>query len=257
VETNLKDKVIVITGGCSGMGLAASKMFAAEGAIVAVNDLSPEATASTVAELESSGAMAMAIPGDVSSRPVADQSVAAVVARFGRIDVLINNAGIATAQAAEVYDAWDRVLAVDLNAPFYWSQAVANASMIQHGGVIINISSLAGLVAFPRDVGYIAAKTGVVGLTRALAVEWAKYKIRVNCICPGFTETQIIKDVEAIEPDRFSERRQRIPIGRAAQPEEIAAAMLFLASAPASFITGAILPVDGGQIALSSGWSPG
>lgn len=257
METGLKDKVAVITGACSGMGLAASRMFAAEGAIVVVNDLSAAATASTVAELEANGASAMAIAGDVSDRALAEESIAAVVARFGRVDVLINNAGIATAQAAEAYDAWDRVMAVDLNAPFYWSQAVANAGMIRNGGVIINISSLAGLVAFPRDVGYIAAKTGLVGLTRALAVEWAKYNIRVNCICPGFTETQIIKDVEAIEPDRFMQRRARIPIGRAAQPEEIAGAMVFLASQQASFITGAILPVDGGQIAMSSGWSPG
>jgi NAD(P)-dependent dehydrogenase (short-subunit alcohol dehydrogenase family) len=123
-------------------------------------------------------------------------------------------------------------------------------------GAIVNIASLAAMVAYPGDVGYIASKAGVLGLTRALAVEWAKHNIRVNCICPGFTDTQIIKDMEKIDPNRFSERRKRIPMARAARPEEMADAMAYLASDQASYVTGSILNVDGGQIALSSGWSP-
>ena len=252
-----KDRVVVITGGGSGMGLATSKLFASEGATVAVNDIKAETAAKAVSEIEAAGGKAFAIPGDVSSRDVAQKSVKEVIARCGRIDILINNAGIATIQPAEEYSEWERITGVDLDAPFYWSQAAGALTMIPgKGGAIVNISSLAGHVAYPGDVGYIAAKAGVLGLTRSLAIEWAKHGIRVNCICPGFTDTQIIKDMEAIDPDRFVERRRRVPMGRAARPEEIAKAVAFLASDDASYITGAILNADGGQIALSSGWSP-
>jgi NAD(P)-dependent dehydrogenase (short-subunit alcohol dehydrogenase family) len=252
-----KDKVVVITGGGSGMGLAASRLFAAEGAIVAINDVKTETADKAVSEVEAAGGRALAIPGDVSSRDVARDSVLATIKAYGRIDVLLNNAGIATIQPAEDYTEWDRITGVDLDAPFYWAQAAAKHSMIENkAGAIVNISSLAGLVAYPGDVGYIAAKAGVLGLTRSLAVEWAKHGIRVNCICPGFTDTQIIKDMEAIDPNRFTERRRRIPMQRAGQPEEIAKAMAFLVSDDASYITGSVLNVDGGQVALSSGWSP-
>lgn len=252
-----KDKVVIITGGGSGMGLAASRIFSAEGAMVAVNDVKPETAEKTVEEIKASGGKAIAIAGDVSSRDVAQESVLKTIEAFGRVDILLNNAGIATIQPAEEYTEWDRIMGVDLDAPFYWSQAAAKHSMLANkSGAIVNISSLAGMVAYPGDVGYIAAKAGVLGLTRSLAVEWAKHGIRVNCICPGFTDTQIIKDMEAIDPNRFVERRRRIPMQRAAQPEEMAKAMAFLASDDASYITGAVLNVDGGQIALSSGWSP-
>ncbi|MCV0394891.1 MAG: SDR family oxidoreductase [Rhizobiaceae bacterium] len=252
-----KDKVVIVTGGGSGMGLAASRIFAAEGATIAINDVKAETAEKTVATVESEGGRAFAIPGDVSDAEIAARSVDATVERCGRVDILLNNAGIATIQPAEDYTEWHRVTGVDLDAPFLWAQAVAKRSMIPNGsGAIVNISSLAGMVAYPGDVGYIAAKAGVLGLTRSLAVEWARHGIRVNCICPGFTDTQIIKDMEAIDPDRFAERRRRIPMQRAARPEEIARAMAFLASDDASYITGAILNVDGGQIALSSGWSP-
>lgn len=252
-----KDKVVIVTGGGSGMGLAASRLFAAEGAIIAVNDVKPETAENAVAAIKSEGGRAFAIPGDVSSREVAQESVKETVSRHGRVDILLNNAGIATIQPAEDYTEWDRITGVDLDAPFLWSQAAAKQSMIANkSGAIVNISSLAGMVAYPGDVGYIAAKAGVLGLTRSLAVEWAKHGIRVNCICPGFTDTQIIKDMEAIDPNRFAERRRRIPMQRAGQPEEIAKAMAFLASDDASYITGSVLNVDGGQIALSSGWSP-
>ena len=252
-----KDKVVVITGAGSGMGLAAAHLFAAEGATVAANDVKPETADRTVAAVEAAGGRAMAIPGDVARPETARDAIAAVVARFGRVDVLLNNAGIATIQPAETYDAWERVRGVDYDAPFHWSQEAARQSMLPNGsGAIVNISSLAGMVAYPGDVGYIAAKAGVIGLTRSLAIEWARRGIRVNCICPGFTDTQIIRDMEAIDPNRFVERKGRIPMGRAGRPEEIAKAMAFLASDDASYITGAVLNVDGGQIALSSGWSP-
>lgn len=252
-----KDKVVIVTGGGSGMGHAASMLFAAEGGIIAVNDVKAETADKTVAEIAAAGGRAFAIPGDVSDPKVAQASVAETVRRAGRVDILLNNAGIATIEPAEDYSKWEKITAVDLDAPFYWSQAAAKQSMLENGsGAIVNIASLAAMVAYPGDVGYIAAKAGVLGLTRSLAIEWARRGIRVNCICPGFTDTQIIKDMEAINPDRFVERKGRIPMARAAQPMEIAKAMAFLASDDASYITGSVLNVDGGQIALSSGWSP-
>lgn len=252
-----KDRVAIITGAASGMGLAAAKLFASEGAIVAVNDLKPDAVQAVVDGIKAAGGRAIAIPGDVASKEVAQQSVRAVIKQAGRVDVLINNAGIATIEPAETYTAWERIRGVDYDAPFYWSQIVGAESMIPNrSGSIVNVSSLAGLVAYGGDIGYIAAKAGLLGITRSLAIEWARYNIRVNCICPGFTETAINQAMEKIDPNRYVERRGRIPMKRAGRAEELADAMAFLASDQASFITGVILPVDGGQMALSSGWSP-
>jgi NAD(P)-dependent dehydrogenase (short-subunit alcohol dehydrogenase family) len=250
-------QVTIITGAGSGMGLAASKLFSSEGAIVALVDINGENAKKAAAAVIDAGGEAIAIQGDVADKETAQRTVKEVVARFGRIDILLNNAGIATIKPAEEYTDWEKIIGVDLNAPFYWSQAAAAQSMIPNKrGAIVNVASLAAMVAYPGDVGYIAGKSGVLGLTRALAIEWAKHNIRVNCICPGFTDTQIIKDMEKIDPNRFNERRKRIPMGRAARPEEMADAMAYLASDQASYVTGSILNVDGGQIALSSGWSP-
>ncbi|MEI5681985.1 SDR family oxidoreductase [Mesorhizobium sp. CGMCC 1.15528] len=252
-----KDKIVIITGGGSGMGLAASKLFSSEGATVVIVDIKAETAQSAAKTVEAAGGKAFAIQGDVADKEVAQQTVKDVVSRHGRVDILLNNAGIATIQPAEAYTEWERILGVNLNAPFYWSQAAASQSMIANKkGAIVNVASLAAMVAYPGDVGYIAGKAGVLGLTRSLAVEWAKHNIRVNCICPGFTDTQIIKDMEKIDPNRFIERRKRIPMARAARPEEMADAMAYLSSDQSSYVTGAVLNVDGGQIALSSGWSP-
>lgn len=249
-------KVAIITGGGSGMGLAASKLFSSEGATVALVDVNGANAEKAAAAVIAAGGKAIAIQGDVANKETAQRSVADVVARFGRVDILLNNAGIATIKPATEYTDWEKIVGVNLNAPFYWSQAVAPSMIANNKGAIVNIASLAAMVAYPGDVGYIASKAGVLGLTRSLAIEWAKHNIRVNCICPGFTDTQIIKDMEAIDPNRFNERRKRIPMARAARPEEMADAMAYLASDQASYVTGSVLNVDGGQIALSSGWSP-
>lgn len=251
------DKIVVITGAGSGMGRAAALKFAAEGATVAVNDLKPEAAAGTVKMIETAGGRAMAIPGDVSDEAVASTRIAEVVAAFGRVDVMVCNAGVSTIRPATEYDSWRRSMGVNLDAPFYWSRQAAIQSMIPAGkGAIVIVSSNAGFAAFPGDVGYIASKHGATGLTKALAVEWAGKGIRVNCICPGLTDTAMVREMEAIDPDRFTIRRQRIPVGRLGQPEELADAMLYLASDAASYVTGLIMNVDGGQMALYSGFAP-
>ncbi|MBS3652032.1 SDR family oxidoreductase [Pseudaminobacter sp. 19-2017] len=252
-----KDKIVVITGAASGMGLAAARKFAAEGATVALNDLKPESLEAAVGSIREAGGNAVAIAGDVADEAVAEASIREVVDRLGRVDVLVNNAGVSTIQPATDYAVWRRTMAINLDAPFYWSRAAATLTMIPNrSGAIVNVSSNAGFAAFPGDVGYIASKHGVTGLTKALAVEWAQYGIRVNCLCPGLTETNMIKQMETLDANRFVERRRRIPMGRIGKPEEQADAMLFLASGEASYVTGLIMNNDGGQMALYSGFSP-
>lgn len=250
------DKVVIVTGAGSGIGLATAALFAREGAIVVVSDIDEHRCRIGVDAVQAAGGEAMSAPGDVSDRPTVRAHVAAILDRHGRIDVLVNNAGIATSAPAEDYPLWDRVLAVNLSGPYYWAVEVASKSMIPRGaGAIVNVASACGVVAIPNDSGYIAAKHGLVGLTKALAIEWGKYGIRVNCLCPGFTETAIQAEVEKVHPGKYDGRRSRIPIGRGGTPEEQGKAILFLASDDAAYCTGAIVLNDGGQTSLMSGWA--
>jgi NAD(P)-dependent dehydrogenase (short-subunit alcohol dehydrogenase family) len=152
--------------------------------------------------------------------------------------------------------AWRRVLSVNLDGPFFWSQAVAIASMLpRRSGAIVNVSSLAGLVSGPNIAAYTASKHGLVGLTKALAIEWAPRGIRVNAICPGFTETNLVAAARIANPVMFAERVARIPTGVAATAEDQADAILFLASDQARAIAGLVMNIDGGTLAMSSGFS--
>ena len=248
------DKVVIVTGGGSGIGLSAVKAFAAEGAIVAINDNRSEAVDAAIAEVEREGGRAIGIVGDVSQEAVVRANVKKVIDQFGRIDVLISNAGLPSFEPAAKYSQWERSVGVNLNAHFYWAQAVATESMIPNGsGVIVFTSSLAGLAALIGDIGYVTCKHGLVGMTKGLAAEWAKSGIRVNCVAPGFTDSLMVR--QNMVGEAFTQRVGRIPMGRIGQPEEQAKAMLFLASDDASYITGHTLPVDGGQMALHSGFS--
>lgn len=250
------EKIVIVTGGGGGIGLATAQLFASEGATVAINDLDPAIVDRAVATIEEHGGRAIALPGDVTDPAAVRTCVEKVLADLGRVDVLVNNAGITRMGPAEDYAHWRALMSTNLDSQFYWSQAVAKASMIPNrSGSIVNMASTAGLSAFPGDIGYIVSKHGVVGLTKALAVEWGQYNIRVNCVCPGLTQTEMVKAVEDAHPERFAVRRARIPLGRAATPEDQARSVVFLASDDASYATGLIMNVDGGQLALFSGFS--
>ena len=191
---------------------------------------------------------------DIANQAQVEQCAQDVVARYGQIDILVNNAGISITAIAEDYDLFDKSVAINLCGAFYWAKAAGNATMIPNRrGVIVNIASIAGLAAIMGDIGYVSAKHGIVGLTKALALEWAKHGIRVNCVAPGITTSEMARAAIEQEPVFMSERLGRVPMGRMAEAEEQASAVLFLASEAASYISGVTLPVDGAQMAMHSG----
>jgi len=252
-----KDKVVVVTGGASGIGLSAAQLFAQEGAIVGISDIVAGRADEAVANIKKGGAQAFALPGDVSDEEHVLSNARWVVERHGHIDVLVNAAGYMKFQPTETYSDWRSMMGANLDGSFYWARAAATLSMIPNRcGAIVNIGSGAGLAAVPGDIAYTVSKHAVVGLTRGLALEWAPFNIRVNCVCPGLIETPLYKEMDRADPPRYVARRQRVPMGRPGQPEEVARSIAFLASEESSYTTGLIMSVDGGQMALFSGNSP-
>ena len=253
-----KDQVVVVTGSARGIGFATASLAAQEGAAVVVTDLEEKDVEAAVALIKAEGGNAIGIAGDVGDLSQVRKNVDEIMAACGRIDVLVNNAGIiAFGPAKELQvNVWRRVIQVSLDGTFFWSQTAAVASMIpRRKGVIVNVASAAGLSGVPNCAPYVAAKHGVVGLTKALAVEWGQYNIRVNCSCPGFTWTDLTRTVADQNPALMEERVRRIPIGRGALPEEQARAILFLASSDSEALSGHAMGADGGNLALNSGFA--
>jgi len=254
--TRFVDKIVVVTGGAGAIGQAAVRRFLAEGAAgVAILDQDGGRAEVLVAEL---GERAFAVSADVTEPAAVDKALAAVVDRFGRIDVLFNNAGI-SGTPAPVYDLpleeWDRVIRINLRGIFIVQQAVVRIMIAQkQGGAIVNMgSSMAGWDVLPGGSPYTASKHAVVGLTKVAALDCAAYGIRVNAICPGVIQTTLgvpAADQAAFEAStkRFSDR---IPLRRIGQPEDVAAAVAFLASDDARHVTGVDWLIDGGQTLLS------
>lgn len=240
-----ENKVAVLTGAASGIGAATARLLAREGAHVVLADLNDNGGASIAADL---GATAMAIKCDVSSAADIEALIKAAVDHYGRIDILFNNAGIGSfGTSVEIQPAeWERVIAVDLHSVYY-----ACHFAIPHmprGSAIVNTASISGLGGDYRFAAYNAAKGAVINYTRALAVDHARDGIRVNALCPGLVDTPITAGAQQL-PGLKEEWESRIPLGRAAQPEEMASVVAFLASEDASYVTGTIMVADGGTTA--------
>ena len=247
-------KVALISGAGSGIGRAAALLFAAEGAAVGVIDIDPAGGGQTLELVKKQGGEAALLPVDVTSAADVSRAIEKIESDYGRIDVLFNNAGIELSrplhQTSE--QEWDQVLAVNLKGMFLLAKAILPIMMRQKSGAIVNTSSISGILGWPAYAAYSTSKGGVIQLTRQMAVDYAAYNIRVNCICPGTTLTPLIERLFELEKDPETAKNviaARHPLGRFAQPEENAQAVLFLASEEASFITGATLPVDGGYTA--------
>ena len=253
----LESKVALITGGGSGIGRACAEMFAREGAKVAVSDISLERAQATTQFVTSHGGEAIAISGDVSVGDDAQNMVSATVEKFGKLDVLVNSAGVSARNAmpkgSSPEEVWDKVMDVNLKGTYMVSWHAVPEMAKSGGGSIINLSSIMGLVGYPVGMGggfnpYNPSKGGVLQFTRNLAIDSASKNVRVNCICPGYVETDLTsaltKDAEAL-----SRLETLHPIGRLGQPEEIAYAALYLASDESGFVTGTPLVVDGGYTA--------
>ena len=241
----LAGKVAFVTGAAGGIGAATARRFAREGAVVAVNDAKPGGLDAVAADIEAAGARALVMTGDVVKRADCERMVHDVTAAFGRLDILINNAGINRDAMAHKMseEQWDAVLDVNLKGTFLCAQAALPGMRERGWGRVINTSSI-GSLGNVGQANYAASKAGVIGLTKTLALEYAKYGVTVNAIAPGPVMTAMLAGV----PDAIKEKIiAQVPVGRIAAPEEIAAVHVFLASDEAAFITGQVLFVDGGM----------
>jgi NAD(P)-dependent dehydrogenase (short-subunit alcohol dehydrogenase family) len=247
----LAGKVAIVTGGAGGIGLACVRSFLDHGASVVIADRDEAAGKVAVANLRA-GARAVFVPTDVTEASSANAMVAAALDNFGHLDIAHNNAGVEAAgsQVAEMSDDdWHRVIAVNLTGMWHCMRAEIPAILASGGGSIINTASALGLVALPGQASYVASKHGVIGLTKAAALEYASRGIRINAVCPGVVRTAMIDEVAASDPTFMDAMLAAHPLGRIAQPAEIAQTVLWLASSASSFVTGSALAVDGGYSA--------
>ncbi len=245
----LKEKVTIVTGGASGIGRATAILFAREGARVVVADRDPTGGQETVRMIEGEGGQAIFVQTDVSRAEDVQRMVKETVSTYGRLDVLFNNAGIGeTARVTEAsVEHWDKVLAVNLRSVFLGCKYAIPEMVKVGGGSIINNASILAEVGFSNAPAYSASKHGVGGLTQTVALDHAAEGIRANTVCPGFIRTPMV--TEGLDPETRDYIAGLHPLGRMGEPEEVAEAVLFLASDRSSFVTGTCLFVDGGYTA--------
>ncbi len=248
----LEGKVALVTGAGAGIGEAIALLFAGEGADIAVNDIDLASAERTAAAVKKKGRRALAVIADVAKEDEVDAMVERIIAELGGVDILVNNAGIGDVHGplleAQTPEKWDWVVNVILRGTYLCSRRVGRWMAEQKSGKIVNISSVAGTKGVPTMAGYGAAKAGVINLTQSLAVDWGRYNINVNSIAPGLIDTPLTRRtvLKWATPEQINERN---PLGRMGEAVEIAQAALFLVSDEAAYITGVILPVDGGMSA--------
>lgn len=248
----LHGKVALITGAGSGIGRATSLIFAREGARLALSDIVAEAGEETLKMVKQAGAEAIFVRTDVSRFAEVEALVAKVVATYGRLDCAFNNAGIdgkmaKTADCTE--EVWNRTIAVNLTGVFFCMKAEIAQMLKQGAGAIVNTASAAGLSGSPGLPAYVASKHGVVGLTRAAAIEYGREKIRVNCVCPGPIRTPMLQRLLSHRPEMEKKFASAEPLKRLGEPTEIGEAVAWLCSDAASYVTGHPMSVDGGYMA--------
>jgi NAD(P)-dependent dehydrogenase (short-subunit alcohol dehydrogenase family) len=252
--TRLSGKVALITGGGTGIGRATALAFAREGASVAVAGRRLEKLKEVIGEIEKQGGKAIALECDVTRSAQVERTVEETAKRFGKLNVLVNNAGMVHVSTVESIseEEWDRVMTVNVKGPFLMSRAALKEFRKAGGGAIVNIGSVLGLVAMRDRAAYATSKGGVTMLTKAMAVDHAHENVRVNCICPSIVETDLVKGLfdDSEQGQRLRKSRMgTIPLGRFGKPMDVAELAVFLASEESSWLTGAAIPLDGGLTA--------
>ena len=245
----VKNKIVIVTGAGSGIGKATAIHFAKFGATVVVSDRQEAAAKEVVKIILEEGGKAISIPADVTSFEAVENLVAQTVKEFGRLDVIVNNAGIGPnllrTHQSTLKD-WDKVIAVNQTGVFYCMKVALVQFLKQGGGNIVNIASLAGLKASPNNISYSASKFAVVGMTKSVAMEYATKNIRVNAVCPGYTESALLTQLINAKPEMDAVLKSVIPMKRYGRAEEIADAVMWLASDNTQFMTGQTITLDGG-----------
>jgi NAD(P)-dependent dehydrogenase (short-subunit alcohol dehydrogenase family) len=254
---DFKNKVAVVTGGAMGIGEATARKLSAAGAAVAILDRNVSAARKTVSDIASNGGKCEFFECDVSRRDDVETALNSIAPRYGRIDVVVSNAGIQEygTVVTTSEEQWDRLLDINLKGAFLVSK-FALPHMLERGGAIVIVGSVQSMTAVANSVAYVVSKHALLGLTRAMAVDHAQQGIRVNCVCPGTVDTPMLRWAASLSNDpaeviRTCDRMH--PIGRIAKADEVADAILYLASPMASFITGAALVVDGGMLVPTGG----